>query len=61
MKSLVFISLSIKAILGATGPMYLKNGDDWTGTCAIGLAQSPINIETGSFPSYGSVENFEVN
>jgi len=41
--------------------MYLKNGDDWTGTCDIGLAQSPINIETGSFPSYGSVENFEVN
>ncbi len=30
--------------------MYLKNGDDWTGTCDTGLAQSPINIDTqGTF------------
>ncbi len=61
MKSWVFISLGIKAILGATGMMYLKNGDDWTGTCDIGLAQSPINIETDSFPVFGSFENFEVS
>jgi hypothetical protein len=61
MKNWLFISLSIKTILGATGPMYLKNGDDWTGTCDIGLAQSPINIETGSFPVIGSFENYEVS
>jgi hypothetical protein len=41
--------------------MYLKNGDDWTDTCDIGLAQSPINIETGSFPVIGSFENYEVS
>jgi len=50
---LVVLCLGVAAAMHAdpaTGPLtsfsYSKGGADWTGTCATGQAQSPINIET---------------
>jgi hypothetical protein len=39
MKAWLFIAMSLKVIMGSGEEMmYLKNGDDWEGTCEIGTA-----------------------